>query len=178
MARAWRLRHRVFKENLGWEVSSVDLLEFDHFDQKAWHCAVLCGDQMLGYWRALCTVEPYLLELNFPALLEGKPAPKSPRIWEISRFALAPDDPDRRETGRLLVREMAAFGNDFQVNQILGVTEPAFERFLLRCHLPIRRISGPSVIGQGHGRDVQAMLVSFDVNSHTLASFGLIAEAA
>jgi acyl homoserine lactone synthase len=178
MAQAWRLRYRIFRESLGWEVSSVDLLEFDGFDRNAWHCAVVSGDHLLGYWRALCTADPYLLELNFQVLLDGQPAPKSSSIWEISRFALVPEAANRREIGRLLVREMAAFGMDMRASKLIAVTEPAFERFVLRCGLPIQRIAGPIIVGSGHGRDVHAVLIAFDINQSTLASVGIAAQAA
>jgi len=178
MAQAWRLRHRIFRESLGWNVASVDLLEFDRFDRDAFHCAVVSGDRLLGYWRALCTVNPYLLELNFPQLLGVQPAPKSPAIWEISRFAMVPDSPRRREIGRMLVREIAAFGNDVRAQQLIAVTEPAFERFVVRCGLPVKRSAGPICVGQSPDRDVHAVLITFDINPHTLASVGIAAEAA
>jgi N-acyl-L-homoserine lactone synthetase len=177
MAQAWRLRHRIFRENLGWEVPSVDLLEFDRFDRDALHCAVVSGDRLVGYWRALCTIEPYLAELSFPALLEGHPAPKSPKIWEISRFAMVPESPRRREIGRMLVHEIAAFGRDVRADRLIAVTEPAFERFVQRCGLPVQRAAGPVPAGQSHRRDVQAVLISFDINPNA-ASAGVAAEAA
>ena len=178
MAQAWRLRHRIFRENLGWEVPSIDLLEFDRFDRAAIHCAAVSGDRLLGYWRALCTTEPYLLEQNFPALLDGKPAPKSHLVWEISRFAMVPDLSRRREVGRLLVQEIGVFGSDMKAAQLIAVTEPAFERFVVRCGLPIRRAAGPIQAGQGKGRAVQAVLIAFDVVPPAPTSGGIAAEAA
>ena len=178
MAQAWRLRHRIFRENLGWDVASVDLLEFDRFDRDAIHCAAVSGDRLLGYWRALCTVDPYLLEASFQGLLEGGTPPKSPDIWEISRFAMIADLPKRREVGRLLVREIAAFGHDVHARRLIAVTEPAFERFVRRCGLPIRRAAGPIDAGRGQNREVQAVLISFDVNPDSLMSVGIAAEAA
>lgn len=177
MAQAWRLRHRIFRENLGWDVASIDLLEFDRFDSEAIHCAAVSGDRLLGYWRALCTVNPYLLETSFLNLLEGGVAPKSPDIWEISRFAMIADLPKRRDVGRLLVREIGAFGHDMRARRLIAVTEPAFERFVLRCGLPVCRIAGPVQAGRGHDRDVQAVLISFDINPGTLTSIGTAAAA-
>lgn len=178
MAQAWRLRYRIFRENLGWDVSSIDLLEFDRFDRDALHCAVVSGDRLLGYWRALCTVDPYLLELSFPTLLGGGVAPKSSTIWEISRFAMVADVPKRREIGRLLVREIAVFGHDMRAERLIAVTEPAFERFVVRCGLPVRRVAGPVYAGHGQNRDVQAVLIAFDVTPGMLMSLGIVAEAA
>ena len=178
MAQAWRLRYRVFRENLGWEISSVDLLEFDGFDRNAWHCGAVLNGQLQGYWRALSTVDPYLLEHNFESLLGGKPPPKSPKIWEMSRFAMAPNVVNPREVARLLVRETVAFGRDMGADQLLAVSEPSFERFVTRCGLPVERIAGPMHVGQGRHGDVHAVLMAFNINAHTLSSMGITAEAA
>ena len=163
MAQAWRLRHRVFRENLGWDVPSIDLLEFDRFDRDAWHCAVVSGDRLLGYLRALCTVDPYLLELSFPALLAGNPAPKSMKIWEISRFAVAPNEPRRRMIGRMLIQEGIAFGRDMGASQLVAVTDTAFERFMLGAGVPVHRIAGPQRVGRSHDGDVEAVLITLDL---------------
>jgi len=174
LAQAWRLRHRVFRENLGWEVPSIDLLEFDHFDRSAVHVGVLERDRLVGYWRSLCTVEPYLLELHFPMLLGGR-APKSSSVWEISRFAVQPKHPDSREIGKLLVREIAAFGRDVDAERLIAVTEPTFERFVKQCGLAIDRAAGPVVVGRGAGdREVHAVVISCDINPRTLAGVGLL----
>ncbi len=88
------------------------------------------------------------------------------------------DVPKRREIGRLLVREIAVFGADVHAERLIAVTEPAFERFVLRCGLPVRRIAGPVNAGRGHDRDVQAVLINFDVNPGTLMSVGIVDAAA
>lgn len=83
-----RYRHRVFVERLGWPLHSQDGLEFDQFDR----CDTLypaARDQdgaMVGTARLLPTDRPYLLGDVFPQLMESVP-PRTPRIWELSRFA-------------------------------------------------------------------------------------------
>jgi len=178
MAQAWRLRHRVFREDLGWDVSSVDLLEFDRFDRDAWHCAIVAGDRLLGYLRALCTIDPYLLELNFPTLLGGNPAPKSRQIWEISRFAVVPDAPHKSMVGQLLIREGVALGRDMGASQLLAVTDPPFERFMLGSGLPICREAGPQRVGTGRNGDVEAVLISLDLAHADMVAAEFAVEAA
>lgn len=83
-----RYRHRVFIERLGWPLHSQDGLEFDQFDR----CDTLYlvardrGGAMVGAARLLPTHRPYLLGDVFPQLLD-RPPPRTPRIWELSRFA-------------------------------------------------------------------------------------------
>ena len=178
MAQAWRLRHRVFRENLGWDVPSVDLLEFDCFDRDAWHCGVVSGDRLLGYLRALCTLNPYLLERNFPALLNGHAAPRSKKIWEISRFAVSPDEPRRRQIGRMLIREGIAFGQDVGASQLIAVTDIAFERFMVGAGVPISRTGGPLRVGRGHSGDVEAVLITLDLSPARSIPTPIAVEAA
>jgi acyl homoserine lactone synthase len=177
LAQAWRLRYRVFKEQLGWEVNSADLLEFDGFDRKAIHCAVLEGNRVVGYWRALSTAEPYLLETSFPDLLPGG-MPKSSLVWEISRFAVDPGHRRSREIGKILVREIAAFGQDIGATELIAVTDPVFERFVKLCGLRISRIAGPMVVGTGHDGDVEAVVILCTIDAPTLEAVGLSAHAA
>lgn len=78
----------------------------------------------------------------------------------------------------MLVREIAAFGNDMHAAKLIAVTEPAFERFVRRCGLPIQRTAGPIHAGRDERRSVQAVLITFDITPHTLLSVGIAAEAA
>lgn len=177
MAQAWRLRHQVFREQLGWDVADRNLLEIDHFDKPAAHVAVMEGDLVVGYWRALPTDETYLLEESFPTLLDG-PLPKSRLVWEISRFAVSPRHRRSREIGKLLVREIAAFGRDRDASDLIAVTDPVFERFVKVCGLKIDRIAGPKVVGKGIDGDVSAVVIHCAINHETLAGVGLATDAA
>ncbi len=177
LAQAWRLRYRVFKEQLGWEINSADLLEFDGFDRNAIHCAVLEHNRVVGYWRSLPTTDTYLLEASFPDLLGGQ-VPKSASVWEISRFAVAPGSKRSREIGKLLVREIAAFGRDMQASELIAVTDPVFERFVKLCGLRVERIAGPMVVGKGHEGDVEAVVILCNIDAPTLEAVGLSLHAA
>ncbi|MEZ5647396.1 MAG: acyl-homoserine-lactone synthase [Alphaproteobacteria bacterium] len=86
----FRLRHRVFKERLGWDVTSVDGEERDQFDDLNPVYIVVLDDQrdVIGCWRLLPTMGPYMLADVFPALMDGRMAIHDPMIWECSRFAV------------------------------------------------------------------------------------------
>ncbi len=85
-----RLRYRVFKERMNWDVPVVDGMERDRFDdcRPTYVLAYDVMKIMAGAWRLLPTTGPYMLRDVFPDLLEGTPPPCHPGIWETSRFAV------------------------------------------------------------------------------------------
>ena len=85
-----RLRSRVFKGRLNWDVTSDNGREWDHFDSLD-PIYIVANDEdgrVAGTWRMLPTTGPYMLRDVFPQLMDGLPPPASPRIWEGSRFAV------------------------------------------------------------------------------------------
>lgn len=85
-----RLRYRVFKERLNWDVEVSGDLEIDRFDALSPTYLVHKGQdgRIQGCVRLLPTTGPTMLGETFPALLDGNPLPHDPRIWESSRFCL------------------------------------------------------------------------------------------
>lgn len=82
-------RHKVFVENLGWDLHSPDGLEQDQFDRPDTIYVAARDDdgEICGCARLLPTTSPYLLSEVFPQLLNGAAPPSSPDVWELSRFA-------------------------------------------------------------------------------------------
>lgn len=82
-------RHRVFVEILQWNIHTESETEFDDFDNS--HTVYLAAQNeqgdIAGVARLLPTTTPYLLRDVFPQLMGGQPAPCSPDVWELSRFA-------------------------------------------------------------------------------------------
>ncbi len=93
-----RLRHRVFRERMNWDVTSVNGMEFDEFDLCD-PTYIVCRDAeaVYGCWRLLPTTGDYMLHDVFADLLEGQPAPRAEDVWECSRFAV--DCPVRENDG-------------------------------------------------------------------------------
>ncbi|MGF1612195.1 MAG: acyl-homoserine-lactone synthase [Kiloniellales bacterium] len=85
-----RLRCRVFKDRLGWDVAVSNGLERDQFDRLEPIYLLAIDEQktVVGSWRFLFTTGPYMLRDVFPQLLDGRPAPHDIGIWEGSRFAV------------------------------------------------------------------------------------------
>jgi acyl homoserine lactone synthase len=90
LAAMHRLRFRIFKERLGWDVQVSGDMEVDEFD--ACHPVYLLqkGDdgRIQGCVRLLPATGRTMLRDTFPALLDGQAAPASDAIWESSRFGL------------------------------------------------------------------------------------------
>jgi acyl-homoserine lactone synthase len=98
MEQAYRLRHQVFVEEMGWDdLAKPNGREIDQFDNKhAVHMLYIEEGQVLGYQRLLPSTRPHLLSEIMPELCEVE-RPVGAHIWEISRHCVAPG---HREKGR------------------------------------------------------------------------------
>jgi acyl homoserine lactone synthase len=86
-----RLRGRVFKDRLDWDVAVSNGLEIDEYDTfKPTYLLLLEQTEVVGCVRLLPTTGRNMLADTFPVLLDGNAAPRAARIWESSRFALTP----------------------------------------------------------------------------------------
>lgn len=168
-----RLRYRVFKLRMSWDVQTSGDMEIDDFD--ALHPAYLvqlCDNgQVQGSVRLLPTLGPTMLCDTFPTLLESQPAPSTPLVWESSRFAIdvAADAPkgDRGLTRAAyeLFAGMVEFGLSRQLTDIVTVTDVRMERILRRAGWPLRRIGNPSALG-----NTLAVAGYLEISRDTLAS--------
>ena len=86
----YRLRARTFRDRLGWDVQVVDGEERDIFDMldPAYLIALNPEGEVVGGLRILQTTGPNMLADVFSELLDGEPAPRSPQIWESTRFCI------------------------------------------------------------------------------------------
>ncbi|MGH8612642.1 MAG: acyl-homoserine-lactone synthase [Gammaproteobacteria bacterium] len=143
----FRLRHTVFRERLGWEVSGAQGQERDPYDDLAPVYIIARNDQrkVEGCWRILSTTGPYMLKDTFPELLRGEPAPTDPNVWELSRFAVNPVsrfDCRQAHFGCVtlnLMRSLADFARDHGVQSFVTVTSVALERMMRKMGIPLRR---------------------------------------
>ena len=150
----FRLRHEVFKERLDWEVGSVGGKERDMFDDLD-PVYIVCEHegQVLGSWRLLPTVGPYMLKDVFPELLYGMPAPEASDVWEISRFAVSKRIAGNESLGtikmvtNLLLEQLFDFAARRKISRIVAVADLRFERILKRAGLLTQRFGPPMQIG-------------------------------
>lgn len=155
LAEMHRLRYRVFKSRLDWEVQISGDMEVDDFD--ALHPAYLLqradDGRIQGCVRLLPSTGPTMLRDTFPVLLDGTDAPANPRIWESSRFALDVEADGPKGAHGLAVATyelfaaMIEFGLSRQLTEIVTVTDARMERILRRAEWSLRRIGKPRTLG-------------------------------
>ena len=86
-----RLRARVFKDRLNWQVEVDDQgLEVDDFDvPDAVYLLALNKDRrVIGNWRLLSSAGPTMIRDLWPQFLKTLPMPRAADVWEVSRFAV------------------------------------------------------------------------------------------
>jgi len=148
-----RLRARVFHDRLRWSVEVVDGAERDRFDDAAaYYLIMLRGEVVCGCWRLLPTAHPYMLEREFRQLLDGRPAPRRPEIWELSRFAVDENDCARgpgafSESALGAMEAVIDFALRRGITRYLTVTTLAMERMLRRTGLALARMGTVRRIG-------------------------------
>jgi acyl homoserine lactone synthase len=149
-----RLRGRVFKERLDWDVSVCDGLEIDRYDtfEPTYLLAIKQRD-VVGGVRLLPTIGPNMLADTFPVLLDGHAAPKAAKIWESSRFCVdtksvaATAENGLRGATFLLFAAMIEWGQQHDLQAIATVTDLRMERILRRAGWHLDRLGQPRQIG-------------------------------
>lgn len=150
----YRFRHRIFKEELGWQVSSRCSLELDSYDKLGPVYSVFCHHgSIIGAFRLLPTTGPYMLRDVFSELLRGEPPPCAGDVWELSRFAVksVPRTTKAQLTCSEDTFEMLRACYDFScsngIRELVLVTSVAIERMLRGVRIPLVRL--------GDGRPTQ-----------------------
>lgn len=147
-----KLRAKVFKERMGWSVSLMSGMEIDGYDaiEPLYMLIRETGGILMGCWRILPTIGPYMLKDSFPELLYGQPAPEDPKIWELSRFAI--ETGSRKNFGfsdvaMESIGQIIAYGHKMNIAQYVTVTTTAIERLLKRAGVVTKRFGPPLRIG-------------------------------
>jgi len=148
----FRLRREVFSDRLGWDVDCVSGREIDRYDTLD-PTYMVARDRMqpnlaLGCWRLLPTTGPYMLREIFPELLDGKPIPCDPRVFEISRYAIAAHGHAAGlgfgfgEISVAMWRRLFSYSREAGIEAYVGVTSFAVERMVRKLGLPFHRLGG------------------------------------
>lgn len=148
-----RLRARVFKGRMGWDVTVIDGQEFDQFDELN-PTSILVVDRgvVVGHTRVLPATGPTMLSETFAFLTSsGAYAPHS-RMLETSRFCV--DTSTARLTAdgihlatMTLIAGILEWADLGGYSEIVTVTDVRLERILRRVGLPLRRLGEPARIG-------------------------------
>jgi len=165
MEQAFRLRHQVFVEEMGWtDLTKPDGREIDQFDDKhAVHMLCIEKGKVLGYQRMLPSTRPHLLSEIMPELCEGE-RPVGPHVWELTRHCVARGH--REKTGRIasptanvILSGMVEWGLEHGVSRVIAEIEPATLLRLVQLHFRPLPLGLPIRIA---GRDTLAVTLTFD----------------
>ena len=148
-----KLRAKIFKDRLGWEVPIMSGMEIDGYDALEPLYMMIRepgAGALRGCWRLLPTEGPYMLKDSFAQLLHGQRAPENARIWELSRFAIETDGNPRFGFSDITmesIAEIISYGHHAGLDQYVTVTTVAIERLLRRAGVLTTRFGDPVQIG-------------------------------
>ncbi|MBB5046872.1 N-acyl-L-homoserine lactone synthetase [Rhodopseudomonas rhenobacensis] len=142
-----RLRKRLFVDKCGWQLPTQGDIERDQFDTAgAQHCLLFHRGELVGGFRAIRTDQPYLSQEIAPHLAE-RGFPRSPDIWEISRFGVLPPVGNGVEAARMNYAAMFRFAESRRATSLVALADLAYERFLGRMDIITHRLGAPAIIG-------------------------------
>ena len=157
----FKLRARVFRDKMKWDVNVVDGMERDEYDDLDPVYIVLTDDtasEVYGSLRLLPTTGPTLLANTFSDTLPDAANLTAPTIWECTRLCI--DDKlvgDRPENLMLasarLIEGLGEVALKAGIETVLGVFEPMMLRVYRRigCTLEVlgctRRFERPVYLG-------------------------------
>ncbi len=157
-----RLRYRVFRDRLNWDVSVSEDMEIDAYDAlKPTYIVAVDDDGLVaGCARLLPTTGPTMLAKTFPVLLGSAACPRSHTIFESSRFCVdtsregvtegagAAASTGIRETTFSLLSGILEWGLANRQDAVVTVTDVRFERILKRAGWLLERFAPPMQIGR------------------------------
>lgn len=146
-------RHQVFVERLRWPLYTENGLESDQFDRPdtVYVVAQDTNGHITGCARLLPTTSPYLLSDVFPQLLNGLAPPRSPDVWELSRFAITESSkanvPSKSPSmATKLFEQSMACARAHGARKLITVTSIAVERILNRSGFRSHRCGPPKIV--------------------------------
>ncbi|MGB9069410.1 MAG: acyl-homoserine-lactone synthase [Candidatus Acidiferrales bacterium] len=134
LAAQHRLRYRSIIERQDWNVPNYHEMEFDQYDNPAAKYLVYRDENYIarGVSRFYPTTLPYMLEQLFHHFVTDRDIPKSPRVWEGSRFCIDQTLPPR--TRKRIAQEIVVgyleTGLRHGIEGIIGLMYPAYWRSL------------------------------------------------
>lgn len=152
----YRMRARVFKDRLNWEVQVRDGQEVDYFDDCDPVYLVSRNQytgRVEGGLRLLPTTGPNMLRDVFSVLLPDGEIVESPLIWESSRFAIDPDlatDGNRRlhSVTTELLCGIVEVGMLAGIDFVVSVYDARMARIFKLADCPADIIGVPTRIGR------------------------------
>ncbi len=181
LSKMHRLRHRVFREKLRWNVDGENGEEIDDYDKLNPHYMVALEDgEATACWRLLPTNGPYMLRNTFTALLRGEALPSQDDVWELSRFAVL--SPAQRYNGQIHLSEVAfemfdrliEFADTHGITRYVTVVSTSVERLMKSNGITLTRFGDGEVSNVDGVRSV-ACWISLDRRTRATVSNAMLA---
>ncbi|WP_114809618.1 acyl-homoserine-lactone synthase [Paraburkholderia kururiensis] len=175
----YRLRARVFRDRMGWDIPTIAGMEIDGYDALGPHYMLIQepAGEVRGCWRLMPTEGPNMLRDTFPQLLAGKAAPAGRTIWELSRFAIEAGGDQSfgfADVTMHAIHALVTFADRMGITRYVTVTTTPIERLLRRTGIELARLGPPMRIGTEN-----AIALDIAVSPQTrVALFGPMAAAA
>jgi acyl homoserine lactone synthase len=152
LAQMYRLRAQVFGERRRWQVAILSGMEIDGYDALSPHYMLVHDEQdaLCGCWRLMPTTGPYMLRDTFATLLQGRQAPTSSDVWELSRFVIVSPEKGSFGFAKLALdamREVVKFADRMGISSYVTVTTTAVERMIRKAGVETHRFGPPMRIG-------------------------------
>jgi len=174
-------RHRIFVEQLGWELPNEEEgLERDQFDGPETLYVVAKDQQgtVCGCARLLSTEHAYLLSSVFPGLMDGQPLPNSADVWELSRYTTQPTGGEvlnreqQKQRFAALLKAVVEAALERGARRLITFSYLGVERLARNFGLHVHRAGAPQMID---GKPVLAFWIELDeqtrnalgISSHT-----------
>ena len=180
LTRMHRLRHRVFREKLRWNVGSDNGVEIDDYDSlDPYYMVALEDGDATACWRLLPTVGPYMLRNTFSGLLRGEELPERHDAWELSRFAVL--SPAQRYNGQIHLSDVAfemfdrliRFADERGIKQYVTVVSTSVERLMKSNGITLTRFGDGQVSSVDGVRSV-ACWITLDRRTRAVVSNALL----
>jgi len=175
----YRLRARVFRDRMGWDIPTIAGMEIDGYDALGPHYMLIQdgSGKVRGCWRLMPTEGPNMLRDTFPQLLHGDAAPAGRHIWELSRFAIESGNDHAfgfADVTMHAIHSLVSFADRVGISRYVTVTTTPIERLLRRTGIEVSRLGAPVRIGVEN-----AVALEIAVSAQTRnALFGPMAVAA
>jgi len=138
----YRLRARVFKDRLNWDVNVQDGQEIDEFDglDPAYIVSLDDAGHVVGCMRLLQTTGPHMLSDVFAEILHGEPPLRDPQVWEATRFCVDTERLGRKGRAKNSISYVTAevmigafeYGQEAGILDAIAVIDPIMHRVMIR----------------------------------------------
>ena len=156
--RAYRLRHRIFAQELRWVPQSENALEKDDYDDYATPFGVFdCDGKMLAYIRLVSSGYQLMIEKEFKSLISPEHIIQGENAVELSRLCLEPEVRQGMISGNFGAHRISMFlykgvyhwciKNSVQI--VYAVSEHKVWRLFRAAGFPSKLIGEPQVMPDG-----------------------------